>query len=111
MDDDLTPNDSEALGVYEPEEPEEVTESDRSEVNKVAIAAMVADDIISWFESCLKDYESIDGVNKTMNTYKNVKNLTLESAFAAHHILGAEINNLITNFKDRYTKPEEPSDE
>lgn len=103
IDDDLTPNDSEALGVYEPEVPQEVIEDDRKEVNRVAIAQAVAEDVVGWFESMLADYETVDSVNKTKNTYK----ISTDEAFAAHHLISGEITNMLTKFKARFTKPED----
>lgn len=103
MEDDLTPNDSEALGVYEPEEPAEVQQQDKKELNKVAIARAVAEDIIGWFESVLRDAETIDAVNKSKNTYK----ITTDEAFVAHHVLATEVTNLLAKFKSQFTQPKE----
>lgn len=106
MDDDLTPNDSEALGVYEPEEPDEVKTADQKEISKVAIAAGVADDIIGWFESMLHDYETVDAVKRTMNTHKG---LTADEAFVIHYQISAEITNMLSKFKNQYTRPDKES--
>lgn len=105
MDDDLTPNDSEALGVYEPEEPTDVKTTDREENSRVAIATAVSDDIISWFESVLRDYETVEAVYKTKNTYT----IGTDPAFVAHHVICAEVDNMLTKFRARFTNPPEES--
>lgn len=109
---DVTPNDSEALGVYEPEQ--ELTDEQEQEnlEERQTITSMVPilKELFNWFD------EVIEGADSVSTAVQNAKqyDLTIEQAVAAHHLVASLLETkkeeLAARFEN-YTQAESDNDE
>ena len=103
-DDDLMPNDSEAMGIYEPEQPEDVVQADRKEITLKNVARPFIEEVLQWFDQQIAHADTIVAVQKSKNTYA----CSTDEAFVAHYVLSsllhAKRSSLSAKFLD---KPED----
>jgi hypothetical protein len=101
--DDLAPNDSEALGVYEPDVPEETQEDERAEQSKVSLAQPFIEEVLEWFDTNIKVADSVTQAKMTAAAH----NVSLETAVIAHDVVAMLLKAERDALETRYSQKED----
>jgi len=111
MDSDITPNDSEALGVYLPEEQTAVKDAEREETSTIASAVPIIEELLEWFDTQIAVCDSVTQAKLTAKTNK----ISIESALNAHDIvhrlLKGKRDELVARFEAHMERDSDGSEE
>jgi hypothetical protein len=95
---ELMPNSSEAMGIWEPPVDEERREQETTERAKMASTVPIFEEMLLWFDTQIEAADSVKVVMKL----KQERCLTLESAMHAADVVRGSLEILRDDFTTRF---------